>query len=203
MDGYGRQVFSARTVRLLDGLLVAYVIVWTVAGVLIGIDIRRQAELSDQVTRVGSALTDIGDSLDILSAVPLVGGNIGDLAHRVLDAGRSVTASGRESRASLERMGVVVALAFTLVPLMLVLPVYLPLRLAWRREVRAVAGGPRPPPPPGGGGGGGGAGGPAPPPPPPARTSSCCSPAGRSRPCRMSACWTSAATRGRASRAAT
>ena len=139
MDGYGRQVFSARTVRLLDGLLVAYVIVWTVAGVLIGIDIRRQAELSDQVTRVGSALTDIGDSLDILSAVPLVGGNIGDLAHRVLDAGRSVTASGRESRASLERMGVVVALAFTLVPLMLVLPVYLPLRLAWRREVRALA----------------------------------------------------------------
>lgn len=140
MDAHGRQFFSARTVRLLDALLVAYVVVWAALGVLIGVDIRRQAELSDQVTRVGTALTDIGESLDILSAVPLVGGNIGGLAQRVLDAGESVTASGRESRASLERMGVVVGLAFGVVPLMLVLPVYLPSRLAWRREVRAVAG---------------------------------------------------------------
>jgi len=140
VNGPGRGFFSARTVRLLDGLLVAYIVVWVVLGVLIAVDIRAQAELSDQVTRVGGALTDIGESLDMVSAVPLVGGGVGELADRVLDAGESVQQSGRDSRAALERMGVVVGLAFIAVPLMLVLPVYLPLRLAWRREVRAVAG---------------------------------------------------------------
>ena len=140
MDVHGRQFFSARTMRLLDGLLVAYVVVWGILGVLIGVDIRRQADLSDQVTRVGEALTDIGGSLDVLSGLPLVGGNIGEVTGRVLDAGESVAESGRESRRSLERMGVLVGVAFVAVPLMLVLPLYVPLRLAWRREVRVVAG---------------------------------------------------------------
>ncbi len=100
----------------------------------------RQAELSDQVTRVGGALTDIGESLDIVAGVPLVGGGIGELADRVLDAGESVAAERPRQPLEPGAMGVLVGLAFIAVPLMLVLPVYLPLRLAWRREVRAVAG---------------------------------------------------------------
>jgi hypothetical protein len=140
VNGRGREFFSARTMRLLDVLLVAYIVVWVVIGILIGVDIRAQAELSDQVTRVGGALTDIGESLDIVAGVPIVGSGIGELAGRVLDAGESVQQSGRDSRAALEQMGVLVGLAFIAVPLMLVLPVYVPLRLAWRREVRAVAG---------------------------------------------------------------
>jgi hypothetical protein len=140
MDVHGRQFCSARTMRLLDGLLVAYIVVWGVLGVLIGADIRRQADLSDHVTRVGEALTDIGGSLDVLGGLPLVGGSIGEVTGRVLDAGESVARSGRDSRRSLERMGVLVGVAFVAVPLMLVLPLYVPLRLAWRREVRVVAG---------------------------------------------------------------
>ena len=140
MNGRSREFFSARTMHLLDILLVAYIVVWAVLGVLIAVDIRAQAELSDQVTRVGGALTDIGESLDIVAGVPLVGAGIGELADRVLDAGESVQSSGRDSRSALEQMGVLVGLAFIAVPLMLVLPVYVPLRLAWRREVRAVAG---------------------------------------------------------------
>lgn len=140
MNGRSREFLNARTMRLLDSLLVASIVVWVVLAVLIAADIRRQADLSDHVTRVGEALTDIGGSLDILSALPLVGGNISDVTGRVLDAGESVQASGRDSRRSLERMGVLVGVAFAVVPLMLVLPVYVPLRRGWRREVRAVAG---------------------------------------------------------------
>jgi len=139
VGGQGGWLLSARGMRLLDALLLAYMAVWVVLGVLIAVDIRAQAELSDQVTRVGGALTDIGESLDIVGGIPLVGGGVGELADRVLDAGESVQQSGRDSRAALERMGVVVGLAFIAVPLMLVLPVYVPLRLMWRREVRAVA----------------------------------------------------------------
>lgn len=135
MDGS----LSARTVRRLDVLLVVYVVVWAVLGVLIGADIRRQADLSDHVTRIGRALTDIGAGLDVLGGLPLVGGDIGAAAGRVTEAGESVVQSGRESRDSLERMGVLVGIAFAAVPLMLVLPVYVPLRRGWRREVRAVA----------------------------------------------------------------
>ena len=140
MDTQGRQFFSARTMRLLDVLLTVCVITWVVLGVLIAADIRRQAELSDQVTRVGGALTDIGESLDIVGGIPLVGGGVGELADRVLEAGESVAQSGRDSRQSLERMGVLVGIALAGLPLLVVLPVYVPLRLMWRREVRAVAG---------------------------------------------------------------
>jgi hypothetical protein len=138
MGGHGHGFFSARTMRMLDVLLIAYVVVWAVLGVLIAADIRRQADLSDHVTRIGQALTEIGESLDILGGLPLVGGDIGEVTGRVTEAGESVMQSGRDSRASLERMGVLVGIAFGAVPLLLVLPVYLPLRLGWRREVRAV-----------------------------------------------------------------
>jgi hypothetical protein len=140
MDGRGHEFFSARTMRLLDVLLVVYVVVWAVLGVLIAADIRRQADLSDHVTRIGEALSDIGESLDVLGGLPLVGGDVGEVTGRVVEAGESVQQSGRDSRQSLERMGVLVGVAFAAVPLMLVLPLYVPLRLAWRREVRAVAG---------------------------------------------------------------
>lgn len=139
MHGRGHELISARTMRLLDVLLVVYVVVWVVLGVLIAADIRRQADLSDHVTRIGEALTDIGESLDVLAGLPLVGGNVGEVTGRVTDAGESVQQSGRDSRASLERMGVLVGVAFAALPLVLVLPLYLPVRLAWRREVRAVA----------------------------------------------------------------
>jgi len=137
MGGHG--FFSARTMRLFDVLLVAYVVVWAVLGVLIAADIRRQADLSDHVTRIGRALTEIGQSLDVLGGLPLVGGDIGEVTGRVTEAGESVMKSGQDSRDSLERMGVLVGIAFAAVPLLLVLPVYLPLRIGWRREVRAVA----------------------------------------------------------------
>lgn len=138
MADQGWQLWSARGFRFVDRLLVVYLAVWLVVGVLIGVDIRRQAELSDQVTRVGTALADIGESLQVVSGLPLVGGNIDRLADRVLEAAGDVQRSGEDSRQSLERMGILVGAAFVAVPIMLVLPLYLPLRFAWRREVAAV-----------------------------------------------------------------
>jgi len=136
MGGHG--FFSARTMRVLDVLLIVYVVLWVVLGILIASDIRRQADLSDHVTRIGQALTEIGGGLDVLGGLPLVGGDIGEVAKGVTGAGESVTRSGQVSRDSLERMGVLVGIAFAAVPLLLVLPIYLPLRLSWWREVRAV-----------------------------------------------------------------
>ncbi len=139
MGGHGHGFFSARTMRLFDVLLIAYVVLWATLGVLIATDIRRQADLSDHVTRIGQTLTEIGRGLDVLAGLPLVGGDIGNVTGRVTEAGKSVMQSGRDSRASLERMGVLVGIAFAAVPFLLVLPAYVPLRLGWRREVRAVA----------------------------------------------------------------
>jgi hypothetical protein len=138
MAGQGWQLWSARGIKVLDVVLIAYAVIWLVAGVVIGIDIRRQAELSDQVTRVGVALGDVGKSLQVVGGLPLVGGSISSLADRVAQAGADVQRSGSDSRQSLERMGVLVGVAFVAIPLMLMLSIYVPLRLAWRREVRAV-----------------------------------------------------------------
>lgn len=139
MGDHGHGFFSARTMRIFDVLLIAYVVLWATLGVLIATDIRRQADLSDHVTRIGQTLTEIGRGLDVLAGLPLVGGDIGNVTGRVTEAGKSVMQSGQDSRASLERMGVLVGIAFAAVPFLLVLPAYVPLRLGWRREVRAVA----------------------------------------------------------------
>jgi hypothetical protein len=129
---------SARAVRVLDIVAVAYVVVWLALGVAIGLDIRRQVDLADQVVRVGATLRETGEGFQTLAAIPFVGGEIGEVATRVAEAGAEVETSGRESADAIREMSVLVAIAVGLLPLLVLVPFYLPLRLAWRRDVAAI-----------------------------------------------------------------
>jgi len=129
---------SARAVRVLDVVIVVYLIVWVVLGVVIGRDIARLVDLTDQVVRVGATLRATGEGFAALSAIPFVGGDIGAVAGRVVEAGAEVEASGRDSADAIREMSVLVAIALALLPTLVLVPVYLPMRLAWRRDVAAV-----------------------------------------------------------------
>lgn len=136
-DTFG--LLTARAVKVLDVGLVAWIVLWVALGALVWHDIGAQARLSTNVVRVGGAVKQTGDALAAIGALPLVGGTVRDLAARVQKAGADVGVSGKESVDAIHRTAVVAGLAVALLPAALVLLLYLPLRLAWRRDRFSLA----------------------------------------------------------------
>jgi hypothetical protein len=137
--GAESQLLSARSVRWLDAGVAIWIAVWIVLGVLIWSDISAQAQLSTDVIKVGAAVKDTGQALGVVGGLPLVGGQIGDFADRIEGVGAEVEASGQESRRGIERTAVIAGLGVGILPAALVLLIYVPARLRWRRYVGAIA----------------------------------------------------------------
>jgi hypothetical protein len=133
------QLLSARSVRWLDAGAIVWIVVWIALGVLIWHDISAQAQLSTNVIKMGTAVKDTGRALGAIGGLPLVGGQIGSFADRIGKIGAEVEASGRDSRGSIRRTAVVAGLGVAILPAALVLLLYLPARLRWRRYVGAIA----------------------------------------------------------------
>jgi hypothetical protein len=133
------QLLSARAVRRLDVVVIAWVVVWVVLGVLMWHDIAAQAKVGSDLVKVGSAVQGTGDALAAVGGLPLVGGTIGSLADTVTKLGVEVQDSGRTSRDGIQRVAVIGGLAVGVLPAALALVLYVPFRLRWRRQRRAVA----------------------------------------------------------------
>jgi len=133
------QLFSARTVRWLDVGVAVWIVVWGALGVLIWHDIKAQAQLSADVIKIGTAVKETGEALAVVGGLPLVGDRIGEFAGKIETVGAEVEASGQESRDGIVRTAVVAGLGVGILPAALVLLLYLPARIRWRRFVGAVA----------------------------------------------------------------
>ena len=132
-------VLTARSVRTMDAGLAVWLVVWLVLGVVVWRDVGTQARLSQSVVTVGGAVKQTGDALALIGAVPLVGAGIRDLASRVQRDGADVQARGRQSEQAIHRLAVIAGLAVAVLPAAMVLLLYLPTRLLWRRDRRALA----------------------------------------------------------------
>jgi hypothetical protein len=133
------QLLSARAVRRLDVGVAVWIVAWVVVGVLVWQDIGAQGRLAGDVIKVGTAVADTGKVLGVVAGLPLVGGQIGGFADRIRSMGEEVQASGRGSRDAVQRLAVTTGLAAAVLPAALLLLLYLPVRVSWRRDVRAVA----------------------------------------------------------------
>jgi len=133
------RLLSAHTVRWIDIGVIVWVVVWVALGVLMWHDVRAQTQLSGDVVKVGTAVKDTGQALGAVGGLPLVGGSIGDFAAKIENLGAEVAASGQDSRAGIERIAVVAGLGVGILPAAMILFLYLPVRLRWRRYVGAVA----------------------------------------------------------------
>ena len=133
------QLLSARSVRWIDIGVIVWVVVWVALGVLIWHDIRAQSQLSADVIKIGTAVKDTGQALSVVGGLPLIGGSIGDFAAKIEKMGAEVTASGQESSAGIERIAVIAGLGVGILPAAMILFLYLPVRVRWRRYVGAVA----------------------------------------------------------------
>jgi hypothetical protein len=133
------QLLSARSVRLIDIGVIVWVVVWVGLGVLIWHDIRAQTQLSGDVIKVGTAVKDTGQALSVVGGLPLVGGSIGEFAAKIEKLGAEVEASGQDSRSGIERIAVIAGLGVGILPAAMILFLYLPVRVRWRRYVGAIA----------------------------------------------------------------
>jgi hypothetical protein len=133
------QLLNARSVRWLDAGVAAWVVVWIVLGVLVWHDIGAQAQLSDDVIKIGAAVESTGEALGVVGGLPLVGERIGEFADRIQSMGAEVQASGQDSRSGIERAAVIAGLGVGVLPAALVLLLYLPARLRWKRYTGAIA----------------------------------------------------------------
>ena len=129
---------KGRALIALDVALAIWVGGWLWLGIAIGHEVEGLRQLSGTVTKVGQAVKQTGDTLSTLSSVPLVGGQIGDTAHQIQDAGVSTVHSGRASRSSVRNLSWMLALAIAVIPSVPVIGFYLPLRLLDVRERRRL-----------------------------------------------------------------
>lgn len=124
--------------RLLDAGVVLWTVGWIVVGILVAREVRALGELSDTVVVAGDALADAGSAVASLESVPFVGEDIREVGERTERAAESARASGRSSRESIDSLSLLLGIAIALGPSLPLVALYLPMRLAWRRDLRSL-----------------------------------------------------------------
>jgi len=94
--------------------------------------------LTDPIVRTADGLQKVTGALDAFGHIPLIGGSIGNLAKQVDETVRSARTGAADARSTIHTMSWLVGLALGVGMVALGLLLYLPVRLAWRREVADV-----------------------------------------------------------------
>lgn len=129
---------SRRLTIVVDVVLAAWVAAWIVIGVLVAQEVRGLRQLSTTVSLAGGALRQTGELLGNLERVPFVGGEVGDLAQRVEQTGRSAQTSARASRGSVQDLSILLGVSIALIPSIPLLALWVPLRIGWHRDRQTV-----------------------------------------------------------------
>jgi len=127
---------SRRAVRLGDAAAVAYVLLCVTAGVLAGLQIWALAELHRGLVQTAEAFDQTARAIAAIGDVPVIGGGAGRLAGSVQEAATQIRDGALAARTQVHTLALVVGAAIAALPLVPVLGLYVPLRLAWRRAVR-------------------------------------------------------------------
>ena len=124
--------------RLLPIAVVLWVLLWLVAGVVTGYQVRQLTEVSDSLVESAEALDVAGIALQDIGRLPLVGERPKTLGNEVRETAQEIHRAGTASRETVRTVSVLLGLALVLIPIVPVVAVYLPHRMAVNRERRAV-----------------------------------------------------------------
>ena len=127
-----------RTIRLLDGAVVFWVVLWCVLGVATGVTLWQAAGVGDTISASGRSLSSVGESLQALSDLPIVGEGPGEVGAEVSKTAVDITARGSEVTSQLRLLGVLLGIAVVGIPVTPILGLYLPLRMRRAREVASL-----------------------------------------------------------------
>jgi hypothetical protein len=133
---------AGRRARQLLGDLA--VLGWTAAWVAAGLALYRLVEKlavpGRQVERAGSALAgDIAEIQEKVGRVPVVGGELRDPFGRLAGVGRTLADAGVTQQEAVHQLALWLGVAVAAVPVIALLVVWLPGRVAWAREAGAAS----------------------------------------------------------------
>jgi hypothetical protein len=130
---------GARPVVVLDLMLLAWVILWVLLGLAVASELRGLSALSDTVSETGAAVRETGATLRGFEGLPFgIGDRVQEPARSIEAAGASAQRSGRESRASIRDLSVLLGVSVAVMPSVPILFLYVPWRLGLLRERRAL-----------------------------------------------------------------
>lgn len=135
---FGPTFLSARTMRWLNVGLAIWAACWIGIAAYTAYEVSSLRTLSYTVVKAGAATESTGHALAAISHLPFVGGQIGQLGEQAIAAGASARSSGASTATTVDRLAVLLGIAIALIPTVPLLALYLPLRLSWRRDRRAV-----------------------------------------------------------------
>lgn len=127
-----------RVLRLLDGIVVLWVVLWLVMGAATGIEIWRLTRLSDTAEVSARAVDRAGEALQFIGDLPLVGETPKALGVDVRAAAAEIQASAVQTRADVRRLSILLGLSIFAIPVTPVVGLYVPLRLRRRSEVSSI-----------------------------------------------------------------
>jgi len=133
----GDWLLHPRRRLLADVLVIAWVVVWALAGVTAGRAIDRISEVTHSAEGAGSAVVRTGESIRDVDA-PVIGPVFEEAGDQVVEAGEAARDQARESETDVHIAAVLFGLAVFLVPTLPLLFSYGPVRLHRGRETRAL-----------------------------------------------------------------
>jgi hypothetical protein len=129
---------SARAMRRLNVALAIWAVFWIAIAAYTAYEVAALRTLSHTVVKAGAATESTGHALAAVGHLPFVGGQISQLAAQAVAAGASARASGASTAATVDQLAVLLGIAIALIPTVPLLALYVPLRLNWRRDRKAV-----------------------------------------------------------------
>ncbi|MDQ4039552.1 MAG: hypothetical protein M3313_14650 [Actinomycetota bacterium] len=129
---------DAPTLRLLDGLVTFWVVLWVVLGLLTGYEVQRLTSVSDAAQASARAADTAGEALQSLDGIPFVGERSAELGDEVRAAAEQVRLNAEDTSVTLRRLGLLLGASIILIPLTPVFGMYVPNRLGRGRELRAL-----------------------------------------------------------------
>jgi hypothetical protein len=127
------------TIRLLDGAVGAWVVLWIVIGGWSAYTTWQLSELGDTVSRSGSAISAAGSALESLREVPVVGERPAELCQQTAATGGEIQTRGQEVKGQLRQLAILLGLSIAIIPTTPFVGLYVPLRGARRRDLGEIA----------------------------------------------------------------
>jgi hypothetical protein len=102
--------------RSVEVAVALWVALWLVVGVWTGVEVWRLSNLTQTVADSGQAIGEVGQGLQSLDAVPLVGEEAARLGTRVRDNGVDIIAGAQQAQGSFRRLSLLLGVTIAFVP---------------------------------------------------------------------------------------
>jgi hypothetical protein len=129
---------DADDLRRWDGIMLFWIAFWLVMGIALGVTIWGLTGLADSAVASGKALNRAGESFESLGDIPIVGSGPAQFGSEIRATAEGIVANGSTAGRNIRGLAVLLGVSIAVLPSFAILALYLPLRLARRRDVQEV-----------------------------------------------------------------